>query len=142
MRVIWRVRDALRGGSSHGRTRVSLPHAARHFNTCGPHIRDFQIISDARAGGPFWRPAKMALDTSLQDALYSHRQPSLVRGPTLLKEMALMATSFRNMRGDVRGGPGIGAPIVRRLRAPLGTVVPGRSVPISFFVRVRGPARR
>lgn len=57
------------------------------------------------------------------------------------KEMVLMATSFRNMRGDVRGGPGISVPIVRRLRAPIGAFVPGRIVPISFFLRVRGPAR-
>lgn len=83
----------------------------------------------------------MTLDTSPPNALYSHRQPSW-EGPTWLKEMALMATSFRNLRGDVRGGPGISVPIVRRLRAPFGTVVPGRAVPISFSVRVRGPARR
>ena len=58
------------------------------------------------------------------------------------KEMVLMATSFRNMLGNERGGPGISVPIVRWLRAPLGAFAPGRSVPISFRLRVRGPARR
>jgi hypothetical protein len=60
----------------------------------------------------------------------------------ILKEMALMATSFRMRRGNARGGPGISVPIVRRLRAPLGAFASGRAVPISFLLRVRGPARR
>lgn len=56
--------------------------------------------------------------------------------------MVQMATSFRNLLGNERGGPGILVPIVRRLRAPLGVFAPGRAVPISFHLRVRGPARR
>lgn len=51
-------------------------------------------------------------------------------------------TMMNSFRGTNSGGPGINVPIVRRLRAPFGAVVPGRSVPISFSVRVRGPARR
>jgi len=49
-----------------------------------------------------------------------------------------MTNSFRMNSGSL----GLIVPIVRRLRAPIGAFVPGRIVPISFSVRVRGPARR